>query len=126
MDSLAVKDILKSFGRGFVLLFALSAVIVGLVSCSDGGQPEEYLSSELVKLRVFSKKTDGGAFRFVEYAGDREPGGLIIRTTFRIEGFERIYREGTEYLISARKYTNKKTGAISYNYIETVSESSPH
>lgn len=116
-----MKDIFKNWFKGALVLFSLSALIAGLASCEASGGLEELLTSGLVKLRVFSEKTEGGAYRFVEYTGDEEPRDLTVKTIFRIDGFDTIYKEGTEYLISARKYTNEKTGAVAYNFIEIIS-----
>ena len=121
-----MKGTFKNFLKGFALLFTLSALIVGIASCSEAESPEEELSAEIVKLRIFSEKTVDGAYRYVEYTGETEPSNPTVRTIHHIEGFDSIFKEGTEYLISARKYTNSDTGTVSYNFISIISTAPGH
>ena len=116
-----MKEIYKNWLKGFAVLFSLSAIISGILSCtSDSGEFAEILKSDLVTLRILPQKSASGAYQFVEYVGLIEPDRLPLMTTTRIEGFDAIYVEGTEYVISARKYTNEETGKVTYNYISTL------
>lgn len=117
----ALKGTFKNFWKGFALLFSLSALIAGLAGCAGSGSPEEQLSAEIVKLRIFADKTAAGAYRFVEYSGDKEPANPTVKTIFRIEGFDSLFKAGTEYLISVRKYTNSVSGTVTYNFISIIS-----
>ena len=117
-----MKDIFKNWLKGFAVLFSLSALIAGVISCGTGETPEEELSSELVTLRVFAQKDIRGGYRFIEWSTDYEPRDLEIKTVRSIKGFDSIYKEGTEYVISARKVTSKENGTVTYNYIKTLSE----
>ena len=119
-----MKDIFKNWLKGFAVLFSLSAIIAGIMSCEGSDKPEEQLSSELVTLRVFAQKSARGAYQFVEWSSEFEPRDLVVKSTFSIKGFDGLYREGTEYIISARKVTSKENGSVTYNYIKTLSESS--
>ena len=115
-----MKDFFKNWLKGFVILFSLSALLAGIAGCSLEGEPGEVLNTELVTLRVLSKKTLGGSYWVVEFKDGKDPGDLFARIVSKIEGFDEIYREGNEYIISARKYRNEENGEVSYNYIETI------
>ena len=118
-----MKDIYKNILKGFAVLFSLSAILAGVLSCDSESTPQEQLSSERVTLRVFDKKDGRGAYRFVEWSSETEPGDLAVKTAYSIRGFDAIYKEGIEYVISARKVTSKEDGSVIYNYIEILSTS---
>ena len=118
-----MKAAFKNWLRGFAVLVSLSAVVAGLMSCSTGEVPQQRLSFEKVRLKIFPYKVFG-QYSFIEYTDEVDLGEFIPKTIKSIEGFDGVYKEGTTYVILVQKYQNEETGETVYRWLETLSEES--